>query len=96
MKAVVWDDAALQELDAALGASPDSAAFKQEVADALATIASGTLSYPCVGRSQARECRVPGRPYSLIYTEIDDSVRVWVLAHNKRKPGYWRNRLPKT
>lgn len=94
MKAVVWDDAALQELDAALGASPDSAAFKQEVADALATIANGTLSYPRAGRSPARECRVPGRPYSIIYTETAGAVRVRALAHNKRKPGYWRNRLP--
>jgi hypothetical protein len=62
MKAVVWDDAALEELDAALGVSPDAPAFKQEVADALAPIASGTLSYPRAGRSPAREWRVPGRP----------------------------------
>ena len=29
-------------------------------------------------------------PYSIIYEEINDTVRVYAFAHNKRKPGYWR------
>ncbi len=32
-------------------------------------------------------------PYSLYYRVLGDVVRVNAVAHNKRKPGYWRKRI---
>jgi plasmid stabilization system protein ParE len=32
-------------------------------------------------------------PYSLVYLVDDEVVNVVAVAHDKRRPGYWRNRL---
>lgn len=32
-------------------------------------------------------------PYSLVYLLDDEIVNVVAVAHDKRRPGYWRNRL---
>jgi plasmid stabilization system protein ParE len=32
-------------------------------------------------------------PYSLLYVIEPDRIRVLAVAHQKRRPGYWRNRL---
>ena len=29
-------------------------------------------------------------PYSLVYREEDDGVRIGAVAHQSRRPGYWR------
>ena len=31
-------------------------------------------------------------PFSLVYFESESAVEVLALAHQKRKPGYWRER----
>jgi plasmid stabilization system protein ParE len=35
----------------------------------------------------------PTYPYSLIFFVANDAVNVVAVAHDKRKPGYWRKRL---
>jgi toxin ParE1/3/4 len=32
-------------------------------------------------------------PYQLIYRVEADTITVYAVAHLKRKPGYWRDRL---
>jgi plasmid stabilization system protein ParE len=32
-------------------------------------------------------------PYSIVYEEMEDTVRVYAFAHDKREPGYWRKRV---
>ncbi len=32
-------------------------------------------------------------PYSLIYHILDDTIKIDAVAHDKRKPGYWRKRI---
>ncbi len=32
-------------------------------------------------------------PYSVIYREAEAGPRVYAIAHHKREPGFWRNRL---
>ncbi len=32
-------------------------------------------------------------PYSIIYSIEPDHIRVIAVAHNKRKPGYWSDRI---
>ncbi len=33
-------------------------------------------------------------PYHVIYLESADAVRVLAIAHDRRRPGYWHDRLP--
>lgn len=40
-----------------------------------------------------RRCRLRRFPYSVVYTLEGDDLLVLAIAHQHRKPGYWRNRL---
>lgn len=95
MKTVVWETAALQEYHDAIAASPNPAAFQHTVDVALNDVASGLVSDACVTGSPARRCDLTSPPYSIIYVESDNEIRVWAFAHHRRKPGYWKRRLPK-
>ena len=51
---------------------------------------------PKLGRSVGRNLRravFPRFPFSIIYAEESDSILVVAVAHQKRRPGYWRARL---
>ena len=39
--------------------------------------------------------RIPVRrfPYSIAFLELENEVRVLAIAHHRRRPGYWLNRL---
>ncbi len=38
--------------------------------------------------------RVPtGRfPYHVVYLDMPDAIRILAIAHDRRRPGYWRSR----
>lgn len=42
---------------------------------------------------QIRRCRLRRFPYSLVYTQDGNDLLVVAVAHQHRKPGYWRTRL---
>jgi len=42
---------------------------------------------------QIRRCRLRRFPYSVVYTQDGPDVLVLAIAHQHRKPNYWRNRL---
>ena len=42
---------------------------------------------------QVRRCRLRRFPYSVIYAQEGSDLLVLALAHQHRKPGYWRTRL---
>ena len=55
------------------------------------------LQFPGVGTSISRNARrllLKNFPYHFIYRVEGDEIRVYAVAHLKRKPGYWRKRLP--
>ena len=31
-------------------------------------------------------------PYSIVYMDLEDEIRVLAFAHSRRRPGYWRGR----
>ena len=33
-------------------------------------------------------------PFSLVFVELPDEIRVLAFAHGRRRPAYWRGRLP--
>ena len=42
---------------------------------------------------QVRRLRLRGFPYFVIFRELADEVQVVALAHERRKPSYWRSRV---
>lgn len=45
-----------------------------------------------IWRNERRRFPMPQFPYSIIYYIRGDELRVIVLAHHARKPGYWGQR----
>ncbi len=43
-----------------------------------------------------RRCLMNRFPFGLIYQVKADEVRIVAIAHQKRKPGYWRDRVSKS
>lgn len=40
-----------------------------------------------------RRLAVKRFPYHVVYLETPSAVRILAVAHDRRKPGYWKNRL---
>jgi plasmid stabilization system protein ParE len=66
--------------------------FVAEVESAVARILS-TPSMPRIFRAGCRRVIVERFPYSVIYRVKGDAIQIFAIAHGKRRPGYWRNRL---
>ena len=53
------------------------------------------LPVPRVPRDlPVRRLAVRRFPYHVIYMETPDVIRVLAVAHDRRRPGYWKSRLP--
>jgi plasmid stabilization system protein ParE len=68
-------------------------AFLDEFEKSLARISSDPEAFPAIGQD-VRRLIVRRFPYSVFFAvESEDFIRVLAVAHQKRRPGYWRNRL---
>ena len=47
----------------------------------------------CVVEQDVRRCLVRVFPYAVLYVIEADYILIVAIAHGKRRPGYWRNRL---
>jgi plasmid stabilization system protein ParE len=93
---VVIDQDAQDEIDNALTVSQDPARLRAAISDALALIQANPQIGARVGRRQGRQYILTNRlPYSIVYVEEPNQIRVVAFPHTSRKPGYWKNRLPK-
>ena len=45
---------------------------------------------------EVRRALLPRFPYALVFLELQTEIRVLVVAHAKRNPDYWLNRLQAT
>jgi len=89
--------AALEEFRAAddwyaarsLDASGD---FLSSIAEALRNICSSPRRWPAYLHG-TRRFVLQHFPFSVVYLDEQDVVRVVAVAHGKRRPGYWRERL---
>lgn len=43
-------------------------------------------------RGRVRKMRVHRFPYSVVYSVVDDGIRVLAVAHDRRRPFYWSGR----
>ncbi len=72
--------------------------FLEAVDDALTTVAR----WPQIGAHvpgvppDLPVRRVPVRrfPYHIVYLETPEAIRILAFAHDRRLPGYWRDRAP--
>jgi plasmid stabilization system protein ParE len=65
--------------------------FVSAVEHAVARAQSLPESAPLI-RGKMRRMRVERFPYSVIYRHVDDAIRVLAVAHDRRRPFYWRAR----
>jgi len=66
--------------------------FRLALRHAIATIREAPERWPA-DDDGLRQCRVVGFPYRLIYWTDGEYSLVVAIAHSKRRPGYWRERL---
>jgi plasmid stabilization system protein ParE len=57
---------------------------------------AGTLVSRLPPGLPVRRRAVPRFPYHVIYLETSNDIRILAVAHDRRKPGYWRNRLQRS
>ena len=51
-------------------------------------------SVPGIGPDlPVRRLAVTRFPYHVVYLEMDDDLRILAIAHDRRRPGYWKSRL---
>lgn len=98
MKRVVFSSAAEAELaDAVEGyelSRPGlGAVFESAVEAATAVIQANPAAFGPVYPPPCRRYVLPTYDYSLVYAELPTFIRIVAVAHNRRRPGYWRRRL---
>ena len=55
------------------------------------------LNLPALGpphKGRIRRRLVSGFPFTILYESHPDHVFVAAVMHQRRRPGYWRNRVP--
>lgn len=64
--------------------------------EALVRIEEAPRAHPLaighVGGPPARRGQVFGFPYSIVFVDLAEELRVIAVAHHRRAPGYWRGR----
>ena len=68
------------------------AAFLRELDHAVEVVLDSPHRWPEY-LGGARRYVFPSYPYSLVYFVEDETVHVVAVAHQSRRPGYWRKRL---
>src|ERR1700687_3886545 len=73
--------------------SPIAAArFADEVNQAINKILAAPHRWP-LGSHGTRKAKLPCFPFAVIYLESENRIQILAVAHGRRRPGYWRNRL---
>jgi len=65
--------------------------FQSEVAHAIHMVAEDPNRWPKLNESMRRYV-FPRFPFTLVYRSRPAHVEVIAIAHQKRRPGYWRSR----
>lgn len=68
------------------------AGFLRELDHAITQVVDAPAQWPPY-LAGTRRYVFPRYPYSLVYFVEDDIIRVVAVAHDNKRPGYWRKRL---
>ena len=66
--------------------------FKIFVQSALQKVAKTPFQYRLI-HAPFRRYLLPKFPYAIIFSIEPDHIRIFAVAHTKRKPGYWLRRI---
>jgi plasmid stabilization system protein ParE len=66
--------------------------FSEEVFAAIDRVVESPNSWPKYSH-RTRRCLCHRFPYSVIYRHTDEEVMIFAIAHQSRKPGYWKDRV---
>ena len=69
--------------------------FRLVVESAIENVVENPFQYRVLHRP-FRRCLLLKFPYGIIYSIEPDHIRIIAVAHTKRKPGYWLNRVKDT
>jgi plasmid stabilization system protein ParE len=95
MKVVYLPEAEQELTDAAVYLAESSGSIEtgeRSLQEAMFTerrIAERPHAWPRVGKG-LRRCLLSKFPYQIVYRVEGDSIRIYALAHVKRRPGYWK------
>ena len=70
------------------------AAFTHEIEAVIRHILEEPDRWRCV-EQDVRRCLANRFPYGVLYTVESDFILIIAVAHCSRKPGYWRERVPR-
>jgi plasmid stabilization system protein ParE len=73
-------------------ASGLGSAFLDSVEEAIVKIRENPKAYQLVGKEIRRKILVRF-PYSILYVNEPDRIRIVAIAHQRRRPEYWSNRI---
>ena len=102
MKLVRFDEAALDELFEAAAwynsQQPGLARrFLDEIDAVLPRIAESPASFSLLPDRpldlELRRALLDRFPYALVFVELEREIRIVAVAHTRRRPGYWFDRL---
>jgi len=96
MSSLQFHPEAEEELAEALGwyasrSEVAAQAFALEIDHAINRILEAPLRYP-VGRRGERKFVLDRFPYTVLYRIRFDQIFITAVAHQSRRPGYWRHR----
>ncbi len=66
--------------------------FSREILSSIRRIAEAPLLWSRF-TDHSRRILTKRFPYSIIYQVLDEGALIVAVAHQSRKPGYWKNRL---
>ncbi len=67
------------------------ASFLDKIENTMEEILATPTTYPLISK-EVRQKLIDRFPYSFLYVIEEDLIRVIAVAHQKRRPEYWRNR----
>lgn len=74
--------------------SPDAAVdFTRAIREGLQSVRQHPAAWPRWQSTDVRRKVLSRFPYSIFYLVEDDAVVIVAVAHHKRRPGYWKQRL---
>lgn len=67
--------------------------FESEYESLVRRICDAPRMYAVVAPPDIRQARMRHFPYSVLFRETADGINIIAVAHSRRKPGYWLDRL---
>jgi toxin ParE1/3/4 len=98
VKPVVFHRAARAELDEAVGYYEEQCGglgldLQDKIEHAVAMIQRHPQTWPHHGRTKFRKYLLERFPYVVFYWDRPDAIWIMAVAHAKRRPNYWANRV---